>query len=358
MIFAFPWAFCLLILIPLLLWVRGGSAGGRRRASIRFSWTRNAAQAGRSWRQRLAILPLLLRVVALVLLVVALARPQKGLEQVRDVNEGIAIEMVVDRSGSMRDQMVYQNERSNRLEVVKKIFEEFVLGNGEDLEGRPNDLIGLISFAGYAETNCALTLAHGMLPRFIERVQLAMTREEAGTAIGDAIALAAARLERAEETTSRQASGEDGIDEDYEIKSKIMILLTDGRQEGGGRSPLEGAALARDWGIKVYTIAVTGESIQQRHSLFGPLLSRGVGGAADTRTLRQVAEMTGGKFYEAQDAEALRRVYQEIDELERSEIQSLRYMDYKELFVPFALWAFGLIVWEVILNCTLFRKIP
>lgn len=358
MSFAFPWAFCLLILIPFLLWMRGGSVSGRRRASIRFSSTRNAVQAGRSWRQRIAILPLLLRVVALILLVVALARPQLGLEQVRDVNEGIAIEMVVDRSSSMREEMIYRGERSNRLEVVKKVFQEFVLGDGEELEGRPNDLIGLISFAGYPETNCALTLAHGMLPRFVEQVQMAATRAEDGTAIGDAIALAAARLERAEETTSRQATGEDGEDEDYKIKSKIMILLTDGRQHGGERSPLEGAALAKEWGVKVYTIAVSGEPIRQRNSPFGPFLSRGRGATADTETLRQVSELTGGKFYEAQDAIALKRVYREIDELERSEIQSLRFMDYKELFVPFALWAFGLIVLEVLLNCTIFRKIP
>ncbi|MEM0969934.1 MAG: VWA domain-containing protein, partial [Verrucomicrobiota bacterium] len=147
-------------------------------AAIRFSWTGNAARAGRSLRQRLrAFLPWL-RWLAMVLLIVALARPQKGTEQIQEKSEGIAIEMVVDRSGSMGEEMQFGGKRLNRLEVVKRVFQDFVLGDGKGLPGRGNDLVGMISFARFAETTCPLTMGHGALPRFLETVQLARTREE------------------------------------------------------------------------------------------------------------------------------------------------------------------------------------
>jgi len=294
---------------------------------------------------------------AFALLVLAIARPQKGLEQVHEVNKGIAIEMVVDRSSSMGAEMAFGGERMNRLEAVKEVFEQFVLGNGKGLDGRTSDLIGMISFAGYADTTCPLTLAHGALPRFLETVKLAHPRSgEDGTAIGDAVALAAARLEKAEESVARQAP--ERADR-YEIKSKIMILLTDGRQTAGKRDPVEAAKLAKQWGIKIYTIAVGGEeAVVRKDTIFGGFLRGVMGQGADTQTLKAVAAETGGKFFEANDAEALEQIYQEIDELERTEIESLRFMDYKELFLPFAVAALLVLVLEVVLNCTLFRKIP
>ena len=144
----------------------------------------------------------------------------------------------------------------------------------------------------------------------------------------------------------------------YEIKSKVMILLTDGEQTSGKRTPLESARLAGEWGIKIYTIAVGGEAIASQDTPFGAFLRRGTGRGVDTQTLKAVAAETGGRFYLAENAEALAAVYREIDELERSEIQSLRFMDYKELFLPFALGALGVLVLEVLLACTFFRKIP
>lgn len=352
MTFNAPYAFLLLLLVPLLWWVRGFRVGGRRRASLRFSWTGNAAQAGRSWRQRFAFLPLLLRLAAIVLIVVALARPQKGMEQVEDPNEGIAIQMVVDRSSSMREGMMFEGRQMNRLEVVKRVFEEFVVGNGEELKGRPNDLIGLISFAGYAEEICPLILGHGALPEYIRSVQLARSRAEDGTAIGDAIALAAAKLVKMEERVNKLDP--DRADK-YEMKSKVMILLTDGEQTAGTRTPLEGAAFAREFDIKIYTIAVGGNP-GRRNSPFGALNLSGRG--VDTRTLQAVAAETGGQFFKAENASALAEIYKTIDELEKSEIQSLRFLDYKELFLPFALAALALLGVEVILSCTLFRTIP
>ena len=222
-----PIAFSLLLLVIGVFWLRR-----RRKASpsIRFSSIYNAIKAGRSIRQQFLFLPSLLRYVALSLVVIGLARPQEGLERIRDVNKGIAIEMVVDRSGSMGAEMEYKGEVLNRLEVVKEVFEEFILGNKRDLKGRPNDLIGMVTFARYADTVCPLTLAHGALPRFLKTVKKVERREEDGTAIGDALALAAARLKTAEETLAQQT---DQKEREYEIKSKVIILLTDGQNNAG-----------------------------------------------------------------------------------------------------------------------------
>ena len=341
----------LLLLLPLLFWLRSRET---RRATIRFSSVEIASQAGKSLRQRLTFLPILLRILSISFLVIALARPQKGLEQVRETNEGIAIEMVVDRSSSMGEEMIFDGVRTNRLEVVKKVFEDFILGDDDKLEGRPNDLIGLISFARYSETTCPLTLAHDTLPSFLKTLQLANPRsEEDGTAIGDAIALAAARLEKAEEVMQKSNEDEGS---DYELKSKVMILLTDGQQTAGKRDPLSSAELANEWGIKIYTIAVAGKP--QSGGLGGLFQGLMRGGGADTQTLQSIANKTGGKFYEAQNAQSLTKIYQEIDELEKSEIQSIQFTDYKELFVPFALIALLLLSAEALLNSTIFRKIP
>jgi Ca-activated chloride channel family protein len=301
------------------------------------------------------VLPLLLRILALLFLTVAIARPQEGREQVRDVSEGIAIEMVVDRSGSMGAEMEFEGERLSRLEVVKRVFEEFAIGKNSDLPGRPNDLIGMISFARYADTVCPLTLAHGALSKFLESVQLVKRRSEDGTAIGDAIALAAARLRTADETLARQLKeGE----KTFEIKSKIMILMTDGQNNAGMRPPSEAAALAKKWGIKIYTIGVGGEEgLMRQQGLLGSFLIR-TGEGVDRQTLQSVAESTGGIFRMAEDAEALRAIYREIDRLERSRIESVRYLDYRELFQLSLFLALGLLVTEIALSCTLFRRIP
>ena len=191
--FESPWAFLLLIVIPALPFLRRLTI---KKGSIRFSSIGNAARSGRSLRRQLYSLPLIIRILALVCITVALARPQTGREQILDISKGVAIEMVIDRSGSMAAEMEYKGRQMNRLEVVKSVFKEFALGNGRELPGRSNDLIGMIAFARYPDTICPLTLAHGALEPFLDSVKLVRTREEDGTAIGDALALAAARLKR------------------------------------------------------------------------------------------------------------------------------------------------------------------
>ena len=351
--FETPWALLTLLLAVPPLYVHLFRRG---RSAFRFSSVRHAAGSGRSWRQRLAHLPLALRTAALVCLALALARPQQGGERVREVSEGVAIEMVVDRSSSMGAEMTYGRQQLTRLDAVKKVFEEFVQGNGGELQGRPNDLIGLVSFAGYPETNCPLTLGHGALSRFLDSVQLARPRSpEDGTALGDAIVLAAARLKKAEETLAAQL-GPDA--EPYDIRSKVILLLTDGRQTAGDRPPLEAAAQAAEWGIKIYPIGVGGgEAYTTVQGPFGNFKVP-TGSDLDEATLQGIAKETGGVYFQAKDARSLRDVYAEIDRLEKTTVEAVRYVNWRELFAPFALAALFFLALEILFNNTLFRKIP
>jgi Ca-activated chloride channel homolog len=351
--FESPWSFLFLFTLPVLFWL------SRRRAkdaTIRFSSTGIVEKIKRSLRQQLMFLPLMLRMLALVCLILALARPQTGREEVRDISNGIAIEMVVDRSGSMGAEMEYKGSHFNRLEVVKKVFKEFVLGNGKDLSGRPNDMIGMIAFARYPDTICPLTLAHGALPTFLDSVGIVERREEDGTAIGDALALAAARLETADATLKQQRMK--NKNESYKIKSKVIILLSDGENNFGKRTPLQAAELAKKWGITVYTIAIGGgEAFTSIQTPFG-VYKVPIGDRVDADTLEKAAEKIGGFFRKASDANSLREIYREIDKMEKSEIESVRFVDYKEAFPFFALTGLLLIGCEIILNCTVFRKTP
>jgi Ca-activated chloride channel family protein len=293
--------------------------------------------------------------LALIALAFALARPQSGREEILDISKGIAIEMVLDRSGSMGAEMEYRGKHLSRLDVVKEVFQEFALGNGKNLSGRPNDLIGMIAFARYPDTICPLTLAHGALTPFLDTIKLVQIKEEDGTAIGDALALAAARLQKAEETLAKQRSKNDNA---YQIKSKVIILLSDGENNAGKRDPLQAAELAAKWGIKVYTIAIGGgEAVQTIQTAFG-VYKLPVGYRVDTTALQKIAEKTGGVFWKAEDADSLSDIYNKIDELEKSEIESIKYVDYNESFLPFALAALTLVGAEIILSRTIFRKIP
>jgi Ca-activated chloride channel family protein len=210
----------------------------------------------------------------------------------------------------------------------------------------------MVVFARFADTVCPLTLGHGALARFLESVHIVRVQSEDGTSIGDGLALAAARLKTAEETLAREGKS------DYEIKSKVVILLTDGRHNRGKRRPAEAAKLAKEWGVKVYTIGVGGpDDTVVVQDFFG---TRRVpaGSDVDGATLEAIARETGGIFRLARDADALRAVYEEIDELEKSEIESTRFLDYRELFWPFALAGLVLLVVEIVLSCTVFRRIP
>ncbi len=324
MIFHSPQAFLLLLLIPLLVYLKLKSSG-RGYAFPSFDMLSGERK---TWRERLVYLPEVFLLLALFFFIIALARPQRGFSEERQVTNGIAVEMVVDRSGSMGAQV--DNSR-NRLDVVKDIFKEFV-------GGRPDDMIGLISFARYADTHAPLTLAHDVLPKFIDTISLVTEESEDGTAIGDALALGAARLHTARE------------EEGYDIKSRIIILLTDGVNNTGRRTPEEAAELAAGWGIKVYTIGFS------QPTVIGQLLGTGRFNV-DEASLKNIAEKTGGQYFRAGDEKSLGDVIGEIDKLEKSEVEAYSYRQYREVFLPFALTGLIFLILYGVLSATLFRRL-
>ena len=340
--FESPWMFLLLVpLAALVVWRR------HDQVRLQFSSTAQASALAGSPRARLARLPNLLRALALVALVAALARPQFGSEQRREITHGIAIGMVLDRSSSMGERMRFGIGTTTRLEAVKRVFREFLDTSEGATGGRPNDLIGMTAFAQYADSVCPLTLSHDTLVELLDTVRLVEDRREDGTAIGDAVALAAARL--------RQAEQEAGAGDSYEIKSKIIILLTDGENNAGDRSVRDAAELCRAWGIKVYAIGVGDDrGIQTR---FGRL-SAPIRAGFDDRALREIADRTGGEYWLATDADTLRSVHEEINQLERTEFEELTHVDYREAFAPWALAGLLMLTLEHALRLTLLRTIP
>jgi Ca-activated chloride channel family protein len=319
-----------------------------------------------SWRQRFRPALVVARLLCLALLILALARPRKGTVLSEISTEGVAIEAVVDRSSSMREVMNYGSEKLNRLEVVKRVLADFILGDKEGLGGRSGDLIGLVTFARYADTTCPLVLGHNVLAEFLKNTEIVTLRSEDATAIGDALALAAARLKKAEEELQRRnaqlgfgnaGDESDPAQPDFKIKSKAIILLTDGRYNAGEYTPMQAAQLAKEWGIKIYTIGIGSEqSFQSGDSIFGmfiPTVSD-----LDEDLLRAIAETTGGFYSRADDAASLRAVVKRINELEKTEVKSVQYTQYAEHFARWTMPALVLLLLEMLAGCTVFRKIP
>jgi Ca-activated chloride channel family protein len=320
-----------------------------------------------SWRLRFRPVLVAARLLCLALLILALARPRKGTVLSEISTEGVALEAVVDRSGSMAAEMDYDGDKLNRLEVVKHVLSDFVEGDKKGLSGRPGDLIGLITFARYADTVCPLVLSHNILTEFLKKAEIVSIRTEDGTAIGDAIALAAARLKKAEEELQRRnaqlgfgdAESAENERGGFEIKSKAIILLTDGRNNVGDYDPLEAAELANKWGIKIYTIGIgSGQSfIVVNDPIFG---ARRVPTPddLDEDLLKKIADKTGGFYTRATDAESLRDVVKRIDALEKTKVKSVQYTQYAEHFGRWTLPALVLLGLEMLAGCTIFRKIP
>jgi Ca-activated chloride channel family protein len=300
-----------------------------------------------SQRQRLMPLLFWLQTVALLFLIIAMARPQ-----IKDMTqgipkEGVAIELVVDISSSMDISMPFQNTTMSRMEVTKGVVEQFAAE-------RPNDLIGLVTFARYADTVCPLTLSHDSLEFYIQELQIESRPNEDGTAFGDAVTLAAARLKTAEERYNEI----DDKDSGYEIKSKVIILLTDGNNNCGRHLPMEGAALAEHWGIRLHTIAITDPpEMKTIQTPEGPVQIEAEP-LVQERILEKMAETTGGIYRRATDEASLRDVYSEINAMETSEIESERYHTFKEIFQPFAAIGLLLLVGHSVLTTTWLRRIP
>jgi len=344
MIFAYPKMFLLLLALPLLalaqyLWRRG--------SAVEFPDLTLFSKSPKTWRQRFLFLPPLLELLALAALICALARPLVRIESERQEKEGIAIELAIDVSSSMDINIKYKDTQSTRMEVAKKVVEEFIAGNGKDLRGRPDDLIGIITFARYADTISPMTLSHEALVNMVRDIEVNDRPNEDGTAYGDAVALACAKLKTLEKRGKRG-----------EIHSKVVVLLTDGENNCGKRLPLMAASLAKKWGIRVYTI-----SIQEREP---PELVKTASGeflaprplSESDQILKKMAEMTGGVFRRAYDYDSLQAVYKKIDSLEKSRMKAVAYKDYGEAFAPFALAALALILLANLARATILRVAP
>lgn len=342
MMLATPWALLLLLPVAWHVWRRV-----RRRPAHGFGTLAAGTAAGRSWRQRWLWLPPVLQTLGLVALVGALARPQAKVHVMRQEEEGIAIELLLDASSSMDTRMEMKGQTSNRLQAAKQVMREFVLGNGRNLPGRPRDLIGLVTFARYADTVCPMTLNHQALAAMIDDVQPGTRPNEDGTAFGDATALAAARLKAFDEVQHQ------GDPARPPIKTKVIVLLTDGENNSGDHLPLQAAALAKEWGIRLYTIMI-GASF----SVTPEADAATAPPSPVEQTLFRMAEMTGGVFRHVYDFESLDAVYREIDRLEKSRLATVRYVDQKELFAWLALPALLLFSLERILALLVLRSIP
>lgn len=318
--------FGLLLLIPVIYWYV--KEMHKSDASLQISSHRNLGMSPKSMKVKLLHLPFVLRVLAVTLIVIAVARPQSSNSWRTENTEGIDIIISLDISGSM----LAEDFRPNRLEASKSVANEFILS-------RPNDNIGLVLFAGKSFTQCPLTTDHAVLVNLFNNIQYGMIED--GTAIGLGLANAVNRLRISQ------------------AKSKVVILLTDGDNNRGDIAPVAAGELAQTYGIRVYTIGVgsrgmvnipvqtpMGTQYQQIESMF------------DERPLQEIASMTGGKYFRATNNEKLRSIYQEIDQMEKTKINVKEYSKKYEQYFIFALAGLILLMAEILLRNTYLRKLP
>ena len=321
-----PGFLCLLLLLPFLLWYLNQKNNGR----IRFSDLSISRQIAPSFWVR--CLPALnfVRFLVIVLMIFALARPQWSHSRQQITSEGIDILLILDISGSMRAE---DFKPDNRLHAAKAVIHDF-------LADRKNDRIGLVVFAGESFTQCPLTLDYRVLGKLLLNVEIGMLED--GTAIGDALANATNRLRHST------------------AKSKIAILLTDGENNAGTIDPLTAAQAAKALNIKVYTIGMGKEGgafIPYHDPIFGLQYSPNRT-YVDEETLKQIAEITDGRYFRATDNQKLSEIYQEINQLETTKIEVTEYTRYKELAAYPLILAALLLMLEIVLSNTRLRKIP
>jgi Ca-activated chloride channel family protein len=299
----------------------------------------------KSFKPNFLFLRPLFRYFAISFLIIALSYPEIIKEKKIERSEGIAIQLVVDISSSM--DMTVGDIDKTRMEVAKRVITEFIAGNGEELKGRKNDLIGIITFARFADTICPLTFSHQALLSIAEEITINQSANEDGTAYGDATALGAARLNVLEKLRNKKDK----------IKSKIIILLTDGDNNCGKHLPLEAAAMAKKWGVKIYAISLSDKynsivgSEEEGQYVTSSLSS-------SDKVLFQMAHTTGGIFRKAYDYGSLMQVYDEIDKLEKSKIVAKLYKFSSPCYLFFLYLAFFAILLELLLMTTILRSYP
>lgn len=326
--FASPhYLFLLLLLIPLIAWY----IVKLRKAQATFKMSSTTAFAGKAGGIKVTLrhIPFVLRVVVIALIIIVIARPQSTSTSQKTKTQGIDIVMTLDVSGSM----MAQDLQPNRLEAAKKVASDFIAD-------RENDRMGLVIFSGESFTQVPLTTDQGVLLNLLHEVEPGMIED--GTAIGLGLANAVNRLK------------------DSDAKSKVIILLTDGSNNRGQIAPLTAAELAKNYGIRVYTIGVgtRGKALAPVYNQFGQQSLQYVDVDIDEKTLSEIAQMTGGQYFRAVDNESLRNIYNEIDQLEKSKISVSNTTQREELYLPYALFALTLMLVELVLRRTVFRNIP
>ncbi len=331
MIFRYPWLLLLLLLVPALIYLRYGR---RRRPAMRFSDGTRLARLPPAWTILLQPLLPFLYGLGLVLAILALARPQKGLEERSIRAEGIDIVLCVDVSTSMlAEDLSEAGNEMTRLYASKQVMDRFI-GN------RTYDRIGLIAFAALPFTMAPMTLDLDWLQEQVARLETGVLPD--GTAIGSGLASAVNRLR------------------DSEAASKVVILLTDGINNRGEISPLNAAKAAEALGIRVYTIGAGTDGIVQMRvpDPFGGTRTVRQRSEIDEATLIEIARITGGKYFRARDFDSLRGIYDEIDQLEKTEINIDQYRYFDERFMPFLLAAIAAFALEKLLALSRLGRLP
>ena len=327
MIFAnIHYLFLLILLIPYIMWYILKQR--KNEASLQVSDTRVYAHAPKSYKIYLLHAPFILRVIAFVMLVLILARPQTTNNWKNTETEGIDIMIALDISSTM----LAEDLKPNRLEAAKDVATEFI-------SGRPNDNIGITLFAAESFTQCPITVDHAVLLNLFQNIKCGIIED--GTAIGMGIANSVTRLK------------------DSKAKSKVVILLSDGSNNKGDISPLTAAEIAKSFGIRVYTIGVgTNGLAPYPYPTAAGVQYINIPVEIDEQTMNQIAETTDGKYFRATSNSKLKEVYQEIDKLEKTKLNVKAYSKRQENYQPFALILFLCILGEILLRNSILKKIP
>ncbi|SEN69406.1 vWA domain-containing protein [Niastella yeongjuensis] len=320
--FAYPEVFGLFVLIPAMLyWYL--NKYDRKQGALKVS-SLAVIRQGSSWKNTFRHAPFVIRLVAVSCIIMAMARPQTRNDEELKNGQGIDIVLCLDVSGSM----LAQDFLPDRLEASKQMAANFV-------DMRPTDRIGVVIFSGESFTLVPLTTDKTVLKTQIYNINRGLLED--GTAIGDGLGVSVDRLKN------------------VKTKSKVIILLTDGEDQGGRIDPLAGKELAKAYGIRVYTIGVGSEGYAPVPTADG---TRQQKVNIDEKLLRMIATETGGLYFRARDNESLKRIYLEIDKLEKSRIEVTALKRYTERFFPFAFAAAALLFLEIFLRYTLFKKFP
>ncbi len=334
MTFAHPYLLLLLLLLPVLAWLKGKF--GQSSAFLYSSVSLVKPFSGLTRSKAGAILAAL-RWLALTAFIIAIAQPRliKGEAKIRA--SGIDIAIALDLSGSMRaEDFQLKGQRVNRLTIAKDVLENFI-------QNRPNDRIGLVVFSGRPYVASPMTLDHDFLRQNLERINFETIKED-GTAIGAGLTTALNRLK------------------DLKSKSKIVILMTDGQNNAGKIPPLTASEVAEALKVKVYTIGVGTHGTAPMPVGINPFTGQKeyqpMEVDIDEETLQKIAEKTGGKYYRADNTESFRKIYTEIDRLEKTEVEAKKYRQYEELFPIVVLAGVVSMLLEIGLGQTVWRKLP